>query len=237
MSDESGAHPTLEPVGSRRADPRGVVLVLHGGRAHSRDRGNRVRMTYLRMLPFARDLARAPGELAVFLLRYRYRGWNHPRMDALRDAEWALAELHRRHPGVPVVLVGHSMGGRAALHAGGAANVVAVCALAPWLDGTDPVRQLAGRTVLIAHGDRERWTSPGESFAYALRARRVTDRVCRFEVHGDGHGMLRRARDWHSLTRRFVLGVLGIEPLDPEIANAMRLPAPDGLRATLHGAP
>lgn len=231
--DRRGPQPRLQPVGGERPDPPGVVVVLHGGRAHSRDPGDRKRLTYLRMVPFARMLADVEGGPAVFLLRYRYRGWNHPTMDALRDAEWACAELRRRHSGVPVVLLGHSMGGRAALGAAGAANVVAVCALAPWLDGTDPVRQLAGRTVLIAHGDRERWTSPRESYAYAVRAKRVTDRVCRFEVLGDGHAMLRRARDWHSLVRRFVLGTLGIEPADPQIANALRQPTPVGLRAAL----
>ena len=37
--------------------------------------------------------------------------------------------------------------GAAVLAGTGAANVVAVCALAPWLDESDPVAQLAGRTV------------------------------------------------------------------------------------------
>jgi hypothetical protein len=128
------------------------------------------------------------------------------------------------------------MGGRAALHAAGHPAARAVCALAPWLDGTDPVAQLAGRTVLIAHGDRERMTDPDESYAFAVRAKRVTERVCRFDVLGDGHAMLRRAGDWHSLVRRFVLGEAGIEPSDPEITNALRQPAPAGLRAALAGA-
>jgi dienelactone hydrolase len=190
------------------------------------------------MLPFARRLAAAGADrgLEVWMVHYRYRGWNAPDMDATQDALWALDEVARRHPGAAVVMVGHSMGGRAALHAAGHEAVRAVCALAPWLDGTDPVKQLAGRTVLIAHGDRERMTDPGESYAYAVRAKRVTDRVCRFDVHGDGHAMLRRARDWHSLVCRFVLGETGLEPLDPEITNAMRQPAPEGLRAALAGA-
>jgi acetyl esterase/lipase len=211
--------------------PRAIVLVLHGGRSRSQEPGDRKRLAYWRMLPIARMIAaRGP---AVFVLRYRYRGWNAPANDAQRDAEWALAELGRRHPRTPVVLVGHSMGGRAALGAAGARNVLAVCALAPWLDGSDPVSQLDGRTVLIAHGDRERYTDPRKSYDYALRAKGRGVRICRFDVHGAGHFMIDRAADWHRLVRRFVLGELGIEPEDPVIANALRQPAADGLRTAL----
>lgn len=157
-------------------------------------------------------------------------------MDAYRDAEWAVHELARRYPGRPIVLVRHSMGGRAVLRAAGAPGVVAVCGLAPWLEGSDPVEQLAGRAVLIAHGDRDRMTEPAASYAYALHARSVTDRVARFDVLGDGHPMLRRAGDWTSLVRRFALGELGAEPRDPVISNAMAEPAPAGLRVALEGA-
>jgi pimeloyl-ACP methyl ester carboxylesterase len=232
---ESPLLPRIEPVGETAAagaGPSAIVLVLHGGRAHSRESGERKRLTYRRMLPFARALAKHRS-LAVFVLRYRYRGWNAPANDAQRDAEWALDELARRHPGVPVVLLGHSMGGRAALGAAGRRNVTAVCALAPWLDGTDPVTQLAGRTVLIAHGDRERWTSPEASYEYAVRAKPVAARIARFDVHGAGHFMVSRAADWQSLVLRFVLGVTGIEPEDPDIANAFTQPTPSGLRVEL----
>jgi dienelactone hydrolase len=169
------------------------------------------------------------------MLRYRLRGWNGSARDAARDADEVLTDLHERHPGVPIALVGHSMGGRAVLHAAGAPDVRAVAALAPWLDGTDPVEQLAGRSLLIAHGDRERTTDPRESLAYAVRAREVTDRVARFDVRGDGHAMLRRARQWHALVTRFVLGELGLAPQDPAIADAMRQPGPDGLQVPLPG--
>jgi dienelactone hydrolase len=225
------ALPRLEPVGRPAADAPAVVVVLHGGRATSRESGERRRLTYWRMLPFARDLAGAG--LPVFVLRYRFRGWNAPVRDPLRDAQWALDELNRRYPGTPVVLVGHSMGGRAALAAAGAPNVSAVCALAPWLDGSDPVRQLAGRTVLIAHGDRERWTDPAASYAYAVRAKAVTSRVVRFTLAGAGHLMITRGRDWTTLVRRFVLGAAGIEPMDPRFTKAFTQPSPEGLAIPL----
>lgn len=238
--------PLLDTIGSAHADPTGVVLVAHGGRAHGRGSGRRRRMAYWRMVPFARQLERAgrgsrattdtAGGVAVYLLRYRRRGWNGAAMDAYRDVRWALDEIALRHPGRPVALLGHSMGGRAVLRAADAPGVVAVCALAPWLDGSDPVGQLAGRAVLIAHGDRERMTDPAESFAYAVRARAVTARVARFDVLGDGHAMLRRAADWSWLVRRFVLGELGVEPLDRSVTKAMQDPAPDGLRTVLTGA-
>ncbi len=230
---ETPVLPRLEPVGREQDPPSSIVLVLHGGRARSHDSGEARGLAYYRMVPFARSLAAAGP--AVHLLRYRYRGWNAPARDALRDARWALRELADRHPGVPVARVGHSMGGRAALGAAGADGVVAVCALAPWLDRSDPVDQLAGRTVLIAHGDRERWTDPAQSFAYALRAKERGVRICRFDLPGAGHSMIGRARDWHRLTRSFVLGELGVAPVDPVIADALREPARDGLRALLHG--
>ena len=223
--------PRLEPVGAPPARPAAVVLVLHGGQAHSTESGERKGLAYRRMLPFARTLARRGP--AVYLLRYRVRGWNSPARDALLDARWATAALAERHPGVPVVLLGHSMGGRAALAAAGAPNVTAVCALAPWLDGSDPVAQLAGRTVLIAHGDRERYTDPAASYAYAARAKAAGVAICRFDLPGAGHFMLTRTGDWNRLVRRFVLGVAGIEPLDPVIANALAQPAPQGLTAQL----
>lgn len=214
---------------------RSLVLVLHGGRAHGMGSAARKRLSYHRMVPFVRMLHRsgAAQGLGVRIVRYRYRGWNAPHEHPVQDTRWALEQLGKEHPGVPVVLLGHSMGARAAIRAADDPAVTALCLLAPWTQDGDPVRQLAGRSVLIAHGDRERMTDPRLSYRFAVRAKQVTGRVCRFDVHGDGHAMLRRARDWNSLVRRFVEGELGLREPDAEIEDAMRRPTPDGLRVAL----
>jgi pimeloyl-ACP methyl ester carboxylesterase len=192
------------------AGARNVVLVLHGGQEESRQRAHRFRPAYLRMLPFAYALRRAGRRhgLAVWLLCYRYRGWNKPDLDPVSDARWAIDHIRRAHPGAPVVLVGHSMGARVALRVADEPEVVAVCALAPWTTAKDHVEQLAGKDVLIAHGELDTRTNPADSHAYAERARLVSDVGTVVDVPGDGHAMLRRAGVWTALVRRFVLGAI-----------------------------
>ncbi|WP_433087670.1 alpha/beta hydrolase [Dactylosporangium sp. CA-052675] len=180
------------------ADPRVLVLLLPGGDADSTAGARRYGVAYLRMLPFGRAVA-GPG-VTVWRLRYRLRGWNEPRRHPVADARWALAEAARRHPGVPVVLVGHSMGGRVALHVAAEPGVGGICALAPWIEPPDqdlPVP--ADRPLLIAHGDRDRITDPAASrrFTAAHGARFVP-------VPGGGHTMLRHWRTWNRIVREFV---------------------------------
>ena len=74
----------------------------------------------------------------------------------------------------------------------------AVAGLAPWLPPTEPVDQLAGRRVLLAHGTADRVTSPAETWAYAARARSVTD-TATIEVRGGEHTMVRRGPLWHRM--------------------------------------
>lgn len=212
-----------------------IALVLHGGQAASIETAGRRRGPYLRMIPFAAALnRRGRGRgLSVRLLRYRYRGWNEPEMHPLADARWALDHLAERYPDVPVALLGHSMGARTALRVADHPAVVAVCALAPWLHEDEPVHQLAGQSIMIAHGDHDRVTDPRLSYRFAVRARAVSDQVCRFEVLGDGHAMLRRSRDWTALVIRFIEPTLGLADPDPLITDAMARPTPEGLRVPL----
>ncbi|PWS52979.1 alpha/beta hydrolase, partial [Streptomyces sp. FT05W] len=91
-----------------------MVLLLPDGESDSRRRPSA--LSYAVRLPFARSLARAGQEdgLAVHVVRYRTRGWNAD-ADPAADARWAADEVVRRYGDVPVCLVGHGMGGRAAL--------------------------------------------------------------------------------------------------------------------------
>jgi alpha-beta hydrolase superfamily lysophospholipase len=207
--------------------PRGpvqaVALVLPGGKAHSFDPTDTSQLTALRMRPFVRALARrgAAHGVAVWLLRYRCRGWNGAEQCPVIDTRWALDEVRRRYGDVPVVLVGHSMGGRAALAAGGDPSVVGVCALAPWCEKADPVNHLAGRTIFIAHGTRDRVTSPRASWRFAVRAAGAGATVGYLAIHGEHHGMVVRWRRWHRLAVGFTMGRLGRAPMPEWIQQAL----------------
>lgn len=201
---------------------RAVVVVLPGGKADSYQPTTPRQLTRVRMVPFARAIARRGRDhgVEVWTLRYRYRGWNGEDLSPVQDAEWALAEVRRRHGDVPVVWVGHSMGARAALRAAGAPGVLGVVALAPWLTDVEPVDQLRERTVLILHGTADLVTSPRASRRYADRARLVSSCVHYVAVRGEMHAMVFRPRSWHRLTVEFVLGLLGVEPPSRRVVRA-----------------
>src|SRR3954451_9655504 len=133
---------------SRPRTPHAVVLALHGGGARpGRAAVSPAQLSVLRMVPVARRIARAgSGRLAVHRLLNSYRGWDstHTPVD---DVAWALDVIRERYAPLPVGLVGHSLGGRAALLAGDQTGVRAVVALNPWVYPSDRV-DLSGRRVL-----------------------------------------------------------------------------------------
>ncbi len=184
----------------------GIVLLLHGGKVTSRARVRRTSLAATRMRPFATAITRheGPAAIGVGLLRYRYQGWNGERADPVQDAFWALDKIGRIYAPAPVVLVGHSMGGRTALRVAGHPAVTAVAALAPWLPEGEPLAQLAGRTVLIAHAEDDRVTDPAASHDYAVRAKPITARLEYRDFAEGGHTMLRGASAWHRMVAEFV---------------------------------
>lgn len=178
--------------------PDAAVLVLHGGKEFGAAPPSALNLPGLRMLPFAKAVRRgavaADGRsLAVGTVRYRCRGWNGDRADAARDAEAALSDLVERLGPVPTVLIGHSMGGRAALRAAAHPCVRGVVALAPWCPRDEPTAHLRDRSVLMLHGDRDKITPPDDTDLFALRARGDGARVAYYRVLGSGHTLMRRA--------------------------------------------
>jgi hypothetical protein len=188
-----------------------------------------------------RRIARAGRDegLATHVVHYRYRGWNGSEAHLAHDAAWAADEVVLRYGDVPVCLTGVDMGARAALHAGGHEAVNSVVALAPWLPEEDvaappePVKQLAGRRVLIVHGTNDERSDPELSFRLATRAKKANREVCRFEVHSDGHGLHQHRDEVHALAEDFVMGALFGKALSRPVEDALAAPPPLGLRMPL----
>ena len=209
------------------ASVRGVVVVAHGGRSESTAPTTAVQPAVLRMIPVAAAIGRAVRGREVVIRRPRFgvRGWNGGQASPVHDLNELLDGIRGEFGPVPVVLVGHSMGARAVLRAAGHPSVAAVAGLAPWLPPGEPVDQLAGRSILLAHGTVDLVTSPADTWAYAGRARALTA-VAEIEVRRGEHTMLRRAALWHSLAAAFTGVALGLPPpgapVGPALASARR---------------
>lgn len=198
---------TRDEAGAGAADATGasgIVLVAHGGQSASRAPTSPVQLSVLRIIPIAgaiRDAVRGGGT-EVRRVRFRVRGWNGAEASPVRDLTGLLDEIGAGPGHTPVVLVGHSMGGRAALRAAGHPLVTAVAGLAPWLPPGEPADQLAGRRVLLVHASDDRVVRPADTWAYAERASAVTE-VAAIELRNGDHAMLRRARVWHAIAAEF----------------------------------
>ncbi len=213
--------PRLE---SRPADgaTTAVALFCHGGTVASIEPPRERALSLVRMRAVEQFVSAAAADrgLTTYLLRYRVAGWNGVAADAHADVRWGLDRIRAEHGDVPIVLVGHSMGGRAVLRAGGEPQVGAVCALAPWTPAGEPVAHLRGRTVTILHGRGDRWVPAELSAEFAARAQEAGAHVARFTVAG-GHSMIRRAHLWHTFVRDVVLAGAGLAPMRPDIAAAL----------------
>jgi pimeloyl-ACP methyl ester carboxylesterase len=178
-----------------------VVIIAHGGATTGKAGATRLRLTYAWSRAFSRWVLRAvdgtPAQ--VWRLRYRHRGWNGTDQDAAVDLRWAVRRAAERYPGRPVILIGHSMGGRACIYAADEPNVTAALLLAPWIEPGDPIGRLSGRSVLIAHGSRDRMTDPRASArtADAVNATFVP-------IPGAGHTMLDKFTRWRDITQGFL---------------------------------
>ena len=187
-----------------------VVLVLHGGAVDGRELNHPWSHNVARLVPFARALKRVPGPIAVARLRFRYRGWNGEEQSPVLDARWGIAQARARYPDSPIALVGHSMGGRTAMHVADEAGVRLVIGLAPWIEKGDPRPGDGQRTVLI-HGDRD--------IICPLWASRATVEAMQADGHAaslvrvarSDHAMLVRATLWQALVSDVVAATFAAE--------------------------
>ena len=190
--------------------PRGIAIVLHGGAARrSPMRVSPTQLSVLRMVPIAGRIARAAkGELAVLRLLNSTRGWDahHTPVD---DVRWALAQVADRFGAdLPVGLVGHSLGGRAALLAAAEEPVLSAVALNPWVYPDEGRLDLTGRRVLLVHGDEDRVARPVNSAAVARDLARTAEQVGYVTVEGGKHAMLRRHSVFDGLAADFTATTL-----------------------------
>lgn len=194
-------------------EPEGVVLVLHGGGSRRAADVSPAQLSVLRMVPVAARVVRAGrGRLAVWRLLNSSRGWSG-RPTPVDDVRWALDRVRDRFGSeVPVALVGHSLGGRAALVGAVDPQVRSVVALATWLSGDERVGPLPGRDVLLVHGDADRIARIAPVTAAARRLA-SSARVGVVTVRGGSHSMLRHHGDFDGLAARWVAAtLLGDEP-------------------------
>ena len=204
------------------ARPAAAVLLLHGGaRRPGRPAVSARQPSVLRMIPIARRIGRADRDgLAVFRLLNTTRGWNdqHSPVD---DVHGALAQVSDRlGAGLPVCLVGHSLGGRAALLAAAHPSVRSVVALAPWLHADDGDRDLTGRKILISHGSDDRVADPTVSARVATELAR-TALVGYVSVAGAKHAMLRHRAQFDGLAADFATATLLDRPASGIVAQIL----------------
>ncbi len=203
MTDATLPAPGTAPAFTDRhlpARPRALVLLLHGGAEATTQPVDGSSLSWRRGRALARAVAPplARDDVGVVLLRYRVKGWNaRPGAvpDPVADARWALDALADEH-GLPVVVLGHSMGARTGAAVADHPVVRGLVALAPWFPADEPVTALRGKVLRAAHGRRDRITSARATRRFVERAEPIAD-ASFTDMGAVGHYLLRRVPAWN----------------------------------------
>lgn len=194
-------------------EARAVILMLHGGKQRSLTPVDWRSTSWQRAHAMQKAITPRAHEQGVTttLLRYRHRGWNDVDSPSpVPDARWALEEVRRTHGDAPVVLLGHSMGARTAIHVADDPSVVGVVALAPWFEKHDPTQPLAAKRLAAAHGSRDRITSPKATAAFVRRAAGVAAATQLQDMGAVGHYLLRHVPQWNQFALDHCLEMLAV---------------------------
>ena len=209
----------LQPRLTRRPAPpsatqrsRGLVIMLHGGAEHDENLIGALHRPWLRSRLMMRQVLPTlhRAGLDVWLLRYRHVGWNAAdggRLSPVPDARWALDQARPTYDGThrPVVLLGHSMGARAAVAVADDPLVRGVVGLAPWFPPGEPVGTLRGKRLVAAHGRADRITSFAATEQFLARASSIAAHTQLVDMGELGHYMVKGLGSWNTVARTHTL--------------------------------
>ncbi|MBB6626685.1 alpha/beta fold hydrolase [Nocardioides sp. KIGAM211] len=189
--------------------PVGLVLMLHGGKEASTQVVDGRSASWRRSARMQRTITPRvhTAGVSTWLLGYRQRGWNGG-SGPIADARWALEEVRRELGDLPVVLLGHSMGARTAVHVADDPSVVGVVALAPWFPPGEPLDALVGTPLVAGHGRSDHITSARATAAYVDRLRAAGGRADLHDMGRVGHYMFKRPWAWNDLAVQGALHLL-----------------------------
>lgn len=186
-----------------RGEHRAVALMLHGGEPEGLDPSAETVVSAAIMRLWSAQLHRRLRDVAFVRLMNSVDGWNGRIASPVADAEWALMRVRQLYPHQPIVLVGHSMGGRTAFELAEHPDVTSIVALAPWLADGYVEQRFLDTPLLVVHGRQDTVTSPEASRDLVERINSAGGDARLVSVPG-WHALALQRRRWQKQVAGFV---------------------------------